>query len=67
MTTKVDQKKVHFPNLITQDFRAYLPNSLWTGDISYIPTKEGWLYLSVILDVFSRTIVGWSMCEYLNS
>jgi len=47
------------PNLLNQDFTAATPNQVWTSDISYVWTKEGWLYLAIILDVFSRQIVGW--------
>ncbi len=49
------------PNLINQIFKATAPNKLWMGDMTYIPTKEGTLYLAVNIDVFSRKIVGWSM------
>lgn len=49
------------PNLVKQEFEADKPNQLWTSDITFIWTKEGWLYLAVILDVFSRQIVGWSL------
>ena len=65
-TTKVDRKAIHSPNLIPGDFKAYKPNELWTSDISYIPTKEGWVYLCIILDTFSRAIVGWSMQDNLK-
>jgi putative transposase len=44
-----------------------MPNSLWSSDITYIPTKEEWLYLCIILDCFSRAIVGWSMSEKINA
>jgi len=47
------------PNLLNQDFTADAPNKVWVSDITYIWTREGWLYLAVILDVFSRQIVGW--------
>ena len=66
-TTDSNHNRRVFPNLITQDFRAYIPNSLWTSDITYIPTKEGWLYLCIILDCFSRAIVGWAMSEKINA
>ena len=49
------------PNLVNQEFTAAAPNQLWLSDITYIWTREGWLYLAAILDVFSRQIVGWSM------
>jgi putative transposase len=48
------------PNILNQKFTAKAPNERWVGDITYIPTKEGWLYLAVILDLFSRKVVGWS-------
>lgn len=51
------------PNLLNQDFTAEKPNEKWVGDITYIDTAEGWLYLAVILDLFSRRVVGWSMAD----
>lgn len=49
------------PNVLEQDFSADEPNRVWAGDIIYIPTDEGWLYLAVFLDLYSRAVVGWSM------
>lgn len=49
------------PNRLQRDFRASEPNRRWAGDISFIPTGEGWLYLAVILDLYSRRVVGWAM------
>ena len=49
------------PNLLNRDFTAIAPNQKWVGDISYIWTDEGWMYLAVVIDLFSRTVVGWSM------
>jgi transposase InsO family protein len=49
------------PNLLQQDFTAERPNEKWTGDITSIPTTQGWLYLAVMLDVFSRRVIGWAM------
>ena len=49
------------PNLLNRDFRAELPNQKWAGDISYVWTREGWLYLAVILDLHSRRIIGWAV------
>lgn len=54
-------------NLLDQKFVAQGPNKVWASDISYIPTLEGWLYVVVILDVFSRKVVGWSMSERLTA
>ena len=61
VTTNSDHKRPVAPNLVKRNFTAPAPDRLWTGDITYIWTAEGWLYLAVILDVFSRRIVGWSM------
>jgi transposase InsO family protein len=49
------------PNLLNRDFTATCPNSKWVTDITAIPTDEGWLYLAVMLDLFSRMVVGWAM------
>jgi putative transposase len=55
------------PDLLQRDFQAESPNRKWLGDITFIPTAEGWLYLAAILDLFSRKIVGWAMDETLES
>lgn len=52
------------PNLLNQDFTADGPNEKWNGDITYIPTSEGWLYLAVLIDLFSHRIVGWAMSAH---
>src|SRR5574343_2036571 len=52
-----------FDNLLKQDFSASAPNQKWAGDITYLWTEEGWLYLAVVIDLFSRQVVGWSMSE----
>jgi putative transposase len=49
------------PNLLNRNFAAQAPNQAWSGDITYIPTDEGWLFLAVVIDLFSRKVVGWSM------
>lgn len=49
------------PNLTQRDFTASAPNEVWTDDITYIASHEGWLELAVVLDLFSRQEVGWSM------
>jgi transposase InsO family protein len=54
------------PNRLDRDFGASLPNRKWTCDITYVPTDEGWLYLAVVMDLFSRKIVGWSMQDHLR-
>jgi len=54
------------PNRLNQDFNASRPNEKWLTDITYIPTAEGWLYLAVVLDLYSRRIVGWAMSDSLE-
>jgi len=54
------------PNLLNRAFTATGPNQVWLADITYIPTTEGWLYLAVVLDVYSRLIVGWAMSDRIN-
>jgi putative transposase len=49
------------PNLLDRQFEVAAPNTVWLADISYIPTREGWLHLAVVLDLFSRQVVGWAM------
>ena len=66
-TTRVNKKQPVAPNLLQQNFTATVPNSKWVADISYIRTLEGWLYIAVILDLFSRKVVGLSMSESLQT
>jgi transposase InsO family protein len=54
-------------NLLKQNFVAEKPNTVWVSDITYIWTLEGWLYLAVILDLYSRQVVGWAMSDRLTS
>nr|WP_321455390.1 IS3 family transposase [uncultured Cohaesibacter sp.] len=54
------------PNLLNRDFFADRPNQKWAGDISYIWTREGWLYLAVILDLHSRRVVGWAVSNRMK-
>jgi len=55
-----------FPNILDRVFVATAADQIWTSDITYIRTGEGWLYLAAILDVFSRKIVGWSMDSFID-
>jgi transposase InsO family protein len=55
------------PNRLNQDFSALAPNQKWVSDFTYIPTAEGWLYLAVVLDLFSRKVVGWAMSERMDT
>jgi len=54
-------------NLLDRQFEPDEPNASWVADITYIPTREGWLYLAVVEDLFSRMVVGWSMAETMTS
>jgi transposase InsO family protein len=54
-------------NLLARDFTASGPNRKWVADITYLDTNEGWLYLAVVLDVFSRRVVGWAAADHLRS
>lgn len=65
-TTQRDAGHRRAPNLLAGDFKATQANDKWLSDITYIPTREGWLYLAGIQDAFSRRIVGWSMGEHLT-
>ena len=66
-TTVRDETQRPAPDLVERDFTADAPNQLWVADITYIPTASGFLYLAVVLDVWSRRIVGWSMRSTLES
>jgi putative transposase len=52
------------PNLLRRDFHTAKPDRVWAGDVTYLPTREGWLYLAVLLDLYSRRVVGWAMSEH---
>jgi len=64
-TTVTDPTKTPAPNLLDQDFTADAPNQKWVTDITYLPTLDGWVYLAVVLDLFSRKVVGWSLSDSL--
>lgn len=67
VTTDSNHKLPLAPNRLDQDFTATKSNEKWLTDITYIPTEEGWLYLCVFIDLFSRSIVGWSMNKRLKA
>ena len=54
-------------NLLNREFTANQPNQKWVTDITYLPTHEGWIYLTVVIDLFSRKIVGWAMRKTLHT
>lgn len=66
VTTQVNPKLPVAPNRLQQDFKAEAPNEKWVADLTYIWTLEGWLYLAIILDLFSRKVVGMAMSECLK-
>lgn len=65
--TTIPSSRAKPPDLVRRDFTATAPNKLWLADITYLATDEGWLYLAVILDVFSRRIVGWATADHLRT
>lgn len=67
VTTRSKNSKWLAPNLLKRQFTVEQPNRVWVGDVTFIPTKEGWLYLAVLLDLHSRCVVGWSMSNRNNT
>ena len=55
------------PNLLDRNFTVSEPNRVWTGDITFIRTLEGWLYLAVVIDLYSRKVIGWAMGSRINA
>ncbi len=66
-TTRRDLYATPAPDLLKRNFAAAAPNKIWTADITYINTREGFLYLAFILDIYSRRVVGWSMATHLRT
>ena len=66
-TTDSNHDQPIAPNRLAEAPKATAPNQLWVADITYIETKEGWLYLAAILDLYSRKIVGWAMSERIDT
>ena len=67
VTTNAKHNYAVAPNLLKQVFRTDAPNRVWVSDMTYIRTLEGWLYLTVIMDLFNRKIIGWSMSERMQA
>jgi putative transposase len=67
VTTVRDKDREPAPDLVQRDFEAAGPNQLWVADITYIPTWAGFLYLAVVLDAWSRRVVGWAMATNLRT
>jgi putative transposase len=67
VTTESNHKYPISPNLLGREFTADAPENVWVSDITYIFTQEGWLYLTVIIDLFNRMVVGWSMSNGMSA
>jgi putative transposase len=67
VTTRRNRSARPAPDLVDRQFSADKPNQLWVADITYVPTWMGFLYLAVVLDVWSRKIVGWAMASHLRT
>ncbi len=66
-TTKRDKEAKPVSDLVDRDFTAMAPNQLWVADITFVPTATGFLYLAVVLDAWSRKVVGWAMANHLRA
>ena len=66
VTTDSNHSYTIAPNVVNRQFSADAPNKLWTTDITYLWTMEGWMYLAVVLDLFSRQVVGWAMDKHMK-
>jgi transposase InsO family protein len=66
-TTNSEHKKEKSQNLLSREFNRQSSNEVWTSDITYIRTEEGWLYLAAVIDIYSRKVIGWQLDKNLNS
>lgn len=66
-TTVRDDSEAAADNVLNREFSTDAPDKVWVGDITYIATREGWLYLAVLIDLYSRRVVGWSMADHLRT
>lgn len=67
VTTDANHRLPVAANVLNQEFTATMPNEKWVADITYIPTDQGWLYLAVVLDLFSRKVVGWALDSVMTT
>lgn len=67
VTTQSRKSQIGAPNLLNRRFNAAKPNEVWLGDVTYIATRNGWLYLAVVIDLYSRRVIGWSMSNVNNA
>ena len=66
-TTDSNHDQPVFPNQLDRKFTVDTPNQVWVGDITYIATQTGWLYLAIVIDLYSRMIVGWAMSTRIDA
>ena len=67
VTTDSDHNHSISPNTLNREFEATEPNKVWTTDITYVWTLEGWLYVAVVIDLFSRQVVGWAIDDHMRT
>jgi transposase InsO family protein len=67
LTTDSNHNYPIAPNILNQNFEVHRMNQVWVSDMTYIQTGEGWIYLTVIIDLFNRKVVGWAMSDNLNT
>lgn len=67
VTTKRDEGAETAANLLNQNFNPLAPNQIWAGDITYLKTTEGWLYLAIVMDLYSRRIIGWAIDKRMTT
>jgi transposase InsO family protein len=65
-TTKSDHDSPIAENILNRDFTASSPNEKWVGDITYLPTTTGWIYLAVLIDLYSRKVIGWAIDSHMR-
>ena len=66
-TTLTESSALIHADLVKRQFRASAPDQLWVADVTYIPTWAGFIYLAIVLDVFSRKVVGWAIEDHLRT
>ena len=66
-TTDSNHNETIAPNLLQRDFKTQAPNQAYVGDITYIPTQQGWIYLATVIDLYSRTVVGWAIDDSMHT
>ena len=66
-TTRVDRNHRAAPDRVERQFRADAPDKIWVADVTHVPTWNGFMYLAIVLDVFSRKVVGWAMANHLRT